>query len=104
MSTFFDNVTKVAFERFNENTIRLIAFEECADTGAFSIYDIIEITEQPNSVAWMAQVAAEYTEQSTTEVEYLVYENGNQHLAADVTDFGRVRVLKSKMRKVLEQI
>ena len=105
MTREFDKVTKVAFTRFNEELLRMVAYEKCPDTGAMSVYDVVEIHDnRPDSNLWVAQMAADYTERSDTEVEYVVHKDCKEFPAAEVTDFGRVRTMKSKMRKVLEQI
>ena len=101
----FDQIQSVWFETFNTvngPTVRMISFEHDEVTGARSVYDIME-ADHAAGIAWLAQVAAEYSTLSDTEVEYFlqgrtdVVGGGLYKRTLAEADTGRARKLQSKL-------
>jgi hypothetical protein len=99
----FSTIRTVAFERIDETLIRMIAFETDEDTGARSVADIYVSGSRDKDYAFIARIAADYTNQSNTDVEYFGYVDGKQVPMAEF-DTGRARKLQSKIQRMIQEI
>ena len=100
-------IHNIQFEKAADNTgpmIRMIVLETCADTGASSVRDIIEMdVNNARDVKYVCHLAANYAETSAVPVTYTTGHGANQYTLDDV-DTGRARKLSSKLQKMLAQL
>jgi len=115
---FFDTIRTAVFEVFMEKhgaggaVIRLIAFETDEDTGARSVADIVEFDyDNESGKKWVTRLAAEYTENSATDVEYFIRATetpaggiSGENIALDDIDTGRARKLQSRLVKAIDSV
>ena len=99
----FDTVREVAFERVNANTVRVIAFDTCEETGAKSVADIIESGGADVDFRWISRVAADYAERSETSVEFYSWKNCEK-TPLEAFDTGKARKLQSKIQRMIPQV
>lgn len=95
-------VAEVIIERPKGELIRLIAIVADEDTGARSVQNIIEYTDNATGRNYAAQRVAMYADYSHLDVDVKATLNGNR-VAIEEFDLGQAQKLTTKVKKVLEQ-
>ena len=102
---YYNSVDTIVFERATSGydgsaaAIRLIAFEKDEDSGALSVFDIIEVFDDPKGHKTLAQ----YAEEFGFDNDDVTVKIGGGKSLTDI-DFGRAKKTTSRAIKLMEQM